>query len=144
MAALDIKPVLKFMVEKNGSDLFFSTGAPINIEIEGKTIPVNSQIMTPGMIKEISYAMMSAKQIAEFEDTLEMNFALGLADIGRFRVNVYRQRGETRLERDRSLIHNQISAYEQQVDELIFSLYGLGSDDRTFIESSLEAPPYRD
>src|SRR3989338_4375251 len=97
MAALDIKPVLKFMVEKNGSDLFFSTGAPINIEIEGKTIPVNSQIMTPGMFKEISYAMMSAKQIAEFEDTLEMNFALGLADIGRFRVNVYRQRGETSM-----------------------------------------------
>jgi len=97
MAALDIKPVLKFMVEKNGSDLFFSTGAPINIEIEGKTIPVNSQLMAPGMIKEIAYSMMSPKQVAEFEDTLEMNFALGLADIGRFRVNVYRQRGEVSM-----------------------------------------------
>jgi len=97
MAALDIKPVLKFMVEKNGSDLFFSTGAPINIEIEGKTIPVNSQIMKPGMNKEIAYAMMSPKQIAEFEETLEMNFALGLAGIGRFRVNVYRQRGEVSM-----------------------------------------------
>lgn len=97
MAALDIKPVLKFMVEKTGSDLFFSTGAPINIEIEGKVVPVNSQKMTPGMIKEIAYSLMSPAQIKEFEETLEMNFAMGLHGIGRFRINVYRQRGEVSM-----------------------------------------------
>jgi len=94
MATLDIKPVLKFMVEKNGSDLFFSTGAPINIEMEGKTLPVNSQVMAPGMVKEIAYSLMSPEQIKEFEETLEMNFALGMPELGRFRVNVFRQRGE--------------------------------------------------
>ncbi|MCX7628138.1 MAG: PilT/PilU family type 4a pilus ATPase [Methylophilaceae bacterium] len=97
MAALDIKPVLKFMVEKGGSDLFFSTGAAIHIEIEGRTMPVNNQIMAPGMVKEIAYSLMSPKQIQEFEETLEMNFALGLPDIGRFRVNVFRQRGEVSM-----------------------------------------------
>src|ERR1017187_4564383 len=97
MAALDIKPVLKFMVEKNGSDLFFSTGAPINIEMEGKTLPVNSQIMTPGMVKEIAHSLMSPAQIDEFEDTLEMNFAMASPDLGRFRINVYRQRGEVSM-----------------------------------------------
>lgn len=97
MATLDIKPVLKFMVEKNGSDLFFSTGAPINIEIEGKTLPVNNQIMAQGMVKEIAYALMSPAQIKEFEETLEMNFAMGLPDLGRFRVNVFRQRGEVSM-----------------------------------------------
>lgn len=97
MAALDIKPVLKFMEEKGGSDLFFSTGAPINIEIEGKVLPVNSQIMTPGMIKEIAYSLMSPAQIKEFEETLEMNFALSLPGIGRFRVNVFKQRGEVSM-----------------------------------------------
>ena len=50
MAALDITPILKFMVEKGGSDLFFSTGAPINIDIEGRTMAVNNQIMAPGMV----------------------------------------------------------------------------------------------
>ena len=97
MAALDIAPILKFMVEKGGSDLFFSTGAPINIEIEGRTMPVNTQIMTPGMVKEIAYSLMSPKQVEEFENELEMNFAMGVKDVGRFRVNVFKQRGEVSM-----------------------------------------------
>ncbi len=97
MAALDIKPVLKFMVDKNGSDLFFSTGAAIHIEIEGKTLPVNNQVMAPGMVKDIAYSLMSPDQIKEFEETLEMNFAMSVHEIGRFRVNVFRQRGEVSM-----------------------------------------------
>ncbi len=97
MAALDITPILKFMVEKGGSDLFFSTGAPINIGIEGRTTPVNSQIMTPGMVKEIAYSLMNEKQAEEFEANLEMNFALGVKEVGRFRVNVFKQRGEVSM-----------------------------------------------
>jgi len=94
MAAIDISPVLKFMLDKGGSDLFFSTGASIHIEIEGDTIPINNQPMAPGMIKEIAYSLMSADQIREFESTLECNFALSRSEIGRFRVNVFKQRGE--------------------------------------------------
>lgn len=97
MAALDITPVFKFMVEKNGSDLFLSTGAPINIEIEGKTAPINSQAMQPNMVKEIAYSLMSEAQIKEFENTLEMNFAYEQQDVGRFRVNVFKQRGEVAM-----------------------------------------------
>ncbi len=97
MAAIDISPVLKFMLDKGGSDLFFSTGASIHIEIEGDTIPINNQPMAPGMIKEIAYAMMSEDQIKEFEHTLEMNFAFGRRDLGRFRINVFRQRGEVAM-----------------------------------------------
>ncbi|MDO9365454.1 MAG: PilT/PilU family type 4a pilus ATPase [Methylotenera sp.] len=94
MAAIDITPVLKFMLDKGGSDLFFSTGATIHIEVEGDTTPINSQVMVPGMIKEIAYSLMTAGQIKEFESTLECNFAISKKDIGRFRVNVFRQRGE--------------------------------------------------
>ena len=94
MAAVDITPVLQFMTEKGGSDLFFSTGAAIHIEIDGDTVPVNAQKMTPGMVKEIAYSIMSAAQIAEFESNLECNFAIGRKDIGRFRVNIFKQRGE--------------------------------------------------
>lgn len=94
MAAIDITPVLKFMTEKGGSDLFFSTGTSIHMGIEGDTVPINDQKMTPGMIKEIAYAIMSEAQIKEFESTLECNFAIGKRDIGRFRVNIFRQRGE--------------------------------------------------
>lgn len=97
MAAIDITPVLKFMIEKGGSDLFFSTGTPIHIDIEGKTVPVNNQVMNPGMVKEIAYSLMSEEQIKEFEATLEMNFAFGRKDLGRFRINVFRQRGEVAM-----------------------------------------------
>lgn len=94
MAAIDISPILKFMLDKGGSDLFFSTGAAIHIKIEGDTLPINAQLMASGMIKEIAYSLMSANQIKELEDTLECNFAVGKKDVGRFRVNVFRQRGE--------------------------------------------------
>ncbi len=94
MAAIDISPVLKFMLDKGGSDLFFSTGASIHMEIEGDTVPINNQVMVPGMIKEIAYALMNPTQIQEFESTLECNFAISRNNIGRFRINVFRQRGE--------------------------------------------------
>ncbi len=94
MAAIDISPILKFMLDKGGSDLFFSTGAAIHMEIEGDTVPINAQIMSPGMIKEIAYSLMTPAQISEFETTLESNFAIGKKDIGRFRINVFKQRGE--------------------------------------------------
>ena len=94
MAAIDITPILKFMLDKGGSDLFFSAGAAIHIEVEGDTLPINAQIMAPGMIKEIAYSIMSPEQIKEFESTLECNFAISKKDIGRFRINVFRQRGE--------------------------------------------------
>lgn len=94
MAAVDISPILKFMLDKGGSDLFFSTGAAIHIEVEGDTLPINAQLMAPGMIKEIAYSLMTVEQIKEFETTLECNFALSKKDIGRFRINVFRQRGE--------------------------------------------------
>ncbi|HQN65821.1 MAG TPA: PilT/PilU family type 4a pilus ATPase [Methylophilus sp.] len=94
MAAVDITPVLKFMVEKSGSDLFFSTSAPIHMEVEGETLPINAQVMSPGMVKDIAYSLMSQDQIKEFENTLECNFAISRSGLGRFRVNVFRQRGE--------------------------------------------------
>lgn len=97
MAVIDISPVLKFMVDKGASDIFFSTNTAIHINIEGENLPVNAQIMGPGMIKEIAYSLMTPEQIKEFETTLECNFAISKTDIGRFRVNVFQQRGEVAM-----------------------------------------------
>jgi len=97
MAAVDISPVLKFMVDKAASDLFFSTNTPIHVEIEGETLPINAQMMGPGMIKDIAYSLMTPEQIADFEATLESNFAISKPDVGRFRVNVFQQRGEVAM-----------------------------------------------
>lgn len=91
---MDIKLLLRLMAEKNASDLFFSTGAPPHMKIEGVSTPMGQGALPPGAIKNIAYELMSQKQIDEFEEEWEQNFALSVPDIGRFRVNVFMQRGE--------------------------------------------------
>lgn len=97
MDAIDITPVLKFMVSKGGSDLFLSTNTPIHVDIHGETLPINDQVMKPEMIKNIAYNLMSAAQQKEFEETMECNFAISYPEAGRFRVNVFQQRGEVAM-----------------------------------------------
>lgn len=91
---MDIKLLLRLMAEKNASDLFFSTGAPPHMKIEGVSTPMGSGPLPPGAIKDIAYKLMDAQQIKEFEETWEANFALAADGVGRFRVNVFKQRGE--------------------------------------------------
>jgi twitching motility protein PilU len=85
------------MAEKQASDLFISAGAPVSIKILGTIMPVNQQIIDPETARKIAYETMSDKQIKEFEETFEMNFAQVVPDIGRFRVNVFRQRGHVAM-----------------------------------------------
>lgn len=94
---MDIAQYLNIMVAKNASDLFFSTGAPITIKIEGKLSPVDTTLLPPGKVKEIAYALMTQQQIKTFEETMEMNLALSVRGIARFRVNIFRQRGEVSI-----------------------------------------------
>ncbi len=91
---MDITLLLRLMAEKNASDLFFSTGAPPHMKIEGVSTPMGQGPMPPGTIKDIAYGLMDEKQIKEFEEEWEQNFAFSVDDIGRFRVNVFLQRGE--------------------------------------------------
>ena len=94
---MDLIPYLNLMVNKNASDLFFSTGSTVNIKIEGTTSPVNQTKLVPGQVKQIAYSIMNDKQIKAFEAEMEMNLAIAVKDVGRFRINIYRQRGETAM-----------------------------------------------
>ncbi|OOZ39570.1 type IV pili twitching motility protein PilT [Solemya pervernicosa gill symbiont] len=94
---MDITPYLKMMVEQKASDLFLSVGAPAHFKIEGKLVPVREEPQKPDAVKDLAYSVMSGDQIKDFEETLEANLAISLPDIGRFRVNVYRQRGEVTM-----------------------------------------------
>ena len=89
-----VTPLLKLAADKLASDLFFSVGAPVNIKIDGVTLPVNSQNMSAEMVRRIAYEMMSTKQAADFEATMEMNFSYRAEALGNFRVNIFRQRGD--------------------------------------------------
>ena len=92
---MDVLSFLNLMVEKNASDLFFSVGAPVNIKIEGVTHPLKMPPLVPGEVKQMAYAVLNERQIAEFEARLELNLSISTSGLGRFRVNVFMQRGET-------------------------------------------------
>ncbi len=90
---LNTKPLFKLMVEKKASDLFFTSYAPVKIKIEGQIFPVNKQILSPVMVKQAAYGLMNAEQIEYFEQELEIDFAISEPGLGRFRINVFHQRG---------------------------------------------------
>ncbi|RDE24926.1 PilT/PilU family type 4a pilus ATPase [Motiliproteus coralliicola] len=85
---------LEIMVDREGADLFLSTNAKPSSKIHGKLLPIADKVMARGEIKEIAYAIMSQDQIDEFEQRPEMNLALSKPGLGRFRVNIFRQRHE--------------------------------------------------
>lgn len=92
---MDIQPYLKLMVEKNASDLFFTVGSPVKIKLEGKSQSVGKTMLDGDLCKAAAYGIMTEHQIEKFEDTMECDFAIALPEnAGRFRVNVFRQRGE--------------------------------------------------
>jgi twitching motility protein PilU len=85
---------LKILASKDGSDLYLSTGAPACAKFQGVLKPLEKVGMLPGQIKDIAYQLMDAKQQQEFEEELEMNLAHSIPSIGRFRVNIFKQRNE--------------------------------------------------
>lgn len=91
---MDIKPYLSLMVEKKASDLYFSTNSPPCIKIEGVTSHVGQSKLNPGVVRDLAYSMMTPDQIKEFEVNLEMDIAISAKDVGRFRVNIFHQRGD--------------------------------------------------
>ena len=93
-SANDITAYLRLMVAKDGSDLYFSAGAPVHLSIHGETYPVGQHVLDGREVRELAYSLLSDDQKAEFERSLELNLAVGFDDLGRFRVNVYRQRGD--------------------------------------------------
>ena len=95
MSALD--PYLKLMSEKEASDLYFTTGASPCIKIQGIIKPVSKTRLEPGVVKKLAYGLLNDRQQEEFEDTLELNFGMSRPGLGRFRVNVYMQRGEVSM-----------------------------------------------
>ncbi|MGE0385277.1 MAG: PilT/PilU family type 4a pilus ATPase [Gammaproteobacteria bacterium] len=95
---MDITPYLKLLADKLGSDLFFTAGSPVKIKIEGVVSSVGKTVLTGDLTRAAAYGLMSEKQIRRFEDTMECDFAIALQDkSARFRVNVFRQRGEVAM-----------------------------------------------
>ena len=109
---MNLQPYLKLMSEQQASDMYFTTGAPVSVRIEGSMRPVGKSMLTPGMTKKLAYDLLTPAQIKEFEKTLELNLGVSYTDLGRFRINVYMQRGEV------SMVIRYIRADIPTIDEL--------------------------
>jgi twitching motility protein PilU len=88
-----MKRLLQLMAEKNASDIYLSVGAPINIKISGKAVPVNQSIMTPDAVRQLLYEILNEKQVRVFEDELELNTGYIYENVGNYRVSAFQQKG---------------------------------------------------
>ena len=107
----DLHALLRKMVELDASDLYLTTGASPQVKVQGSVRPLPIAPLQPGQAGALAHSAMTTGQIADFERTLECNLAYTAPDIGRFRINVYRQRGETGMVA--RLIHSRIPGFEQ-------------------------------
>jgi twitching motility protein PilU len=94
---MEIRDYLKVMVERKASDIYLTADSPPIYRIEGITCPIGEGKLTNEQLVNLAKAIMSERQRKEFEDSLEMNLALHYEDLGRFRVNIFRQRGNLGL-----------------------------------------------
>jgi twitching motility protein PilU len=94
---MNVQPLFSLMVEKKASDLFLTCFAPVKIKIDGKIMPVNKLDLTPKMVRQAAIELMSEEQLEEFSRELEVDFAVSKPGLGRFRVNVFHQRGNVAM-----------------------------------------------
>jgi twitching motility protein PilU len=108
----DIRTLLSEMGARGASDLYLTADSPPVLRIEGITENYGEEILTAPEVEELANAVMTERQRATFEERLEMNLALASGRLGRFRVNVFRQRGAV------AVVIRQIKTQIPSIDEL--------------------------
>ncbi len=92
MSALDIKKLLSLMVEHDASDLYLTVDSPPSYRVNGTVRPAGTRCLDPEETTALAHSIMSERQQKEFEENNEQNLALYYSSLGRFRVNIFRQR----------------------------------------------------
>ena len=92
-AAFDYKGVLQHMIQANASDLHLKVGRPPTLRVDGQMIALDLPALKQEDLRSLAEQIMAPKNIKEFSEQKESDFALAVPGIGRFRVNAYQQRG---------------------------------------------------
>jgi twitching motility protein PilU len=90
---MDIRTLLLAMVERGASDLYLTVDSPPTVRVEGVNEPAGTDLLTPQITELLANSVMTERQRATFEEKLEMNLAIASDRLGRFRINVFKQRG---------------------------------------------------
>lgn len=94
---MEFKDYLKILVSKDGSDLYLTADAPPAAKFQGSLKPLESTILSKERLKAIAYSLMNEEQQKDFELIPEMNLAISEPGIGRFRINIFKQRNNLAL-----------------------------------------------
>ncbi|MDQ7986990.1 PilT/PilU family type 4a pilus ATPase [Pseudomonas sp. G34] len=94
---MDLHAMLKILSSQDGSDLYLSTGAPPCAKFNGVLKALSSEPLKAGAVAEIADGVMDSAQREEFERELEMNLAISINGVGRFRINIFKQRNEVSI-----------------------------------------------
>src|SRR2546423_8587535 len=92
-ANLNCKAAITLMVQRNASDLLLKVGRPAMIRVNGELLSLESAPLKPEELKSLAEQIMTPRQVKEFAEHKEADFAIGVPGVGRFRTNVYQQRG---------------------------------------------------
>src|SRR3989304_5089277 len=107
-----LRDLLKVMVDQDASDLYLTVGMPPAYRVEGTVVPRGKVVLEGRHTAAIAESVMNERQRAEFAQTKEMNLAMQDPELGRFRINIFRQRGEV------GLVFRQIKLKIRTLDEL--------------------------
>jgi len=94
---MEINDLLKRLVEVDGSDLYLATGAAPSAKVSGDLIKFSDKVYDRGEVAAIANSVMNEEQREEFDRELEMNLAISPAGVGRFRINIFKQRNEVSI-----------------------------------------------
>jgi twitching motility protein PilT len=91
--SFNFKAAITEMVKRNGSDLLLKVGRPPTIRQNGELHGLEMPALKPEELKSLAEQIMTPRQVKEFAEQKEADFAIGVPGVGRFRTNVYQQRG---------------------------------------------------
>ena len=91
--AFSFKQSITEMVQQGGSDLHLKVGRPPTIRVAGELFQLDQQPLKPEELKALAEQIMTSRQVKEFAEHKESDFAIGVPGVGRFRTNVFQQRG---------------------------------------------------
>jgi len=110
--SINIRDLLEEMVRRDASDLYITVDSPPMFRVEGETFPWGERKYSPEETETLALSLMSQTQKTYFARRWEMNLAIAYPNLGRFRVNIFRQRGYF------GLVMRQIKIYIRTIDEL--------------------------
>jgi len=90
---ITIQELLKLAVDRDASDLHITTHIPPRIRVHGTLVSLDYPPLTPSETKNIIYSLLTDRQKKQFEEKMELDFSFGIKDMGRFRGNVFMQKG---------------------------------------------------